>query len=184
MSSGEIFGHPQTCVYPDVCLGIAHVSGKAPSLGTRGLADTQCICPFHPKESVGRKGQIHCVSTGPLALREGLYQIHGQSLNTHRGKHRSGQECPEYGGTGCTGPTWNKLVPIWPSWTYLAKLVVILLCFAFLEKHLWPTWTKLVKGALSRSVPCTPDLGVSKGGVLRGGEISIIGVGARTGCNN
>ena len=21
-------GHPQTCVYPDVCLGIAHVSGK------------------------------------------------------------------------------------------------------------------------------------------------------------
>ena len=44
------------------------------------------------------------------------------------------QECPEYGGTGCTGPTWTKLVPIWPSWTYLAKLVVILLCFAFLEK--------------------------------------------------
>ena len=45
---GGIFGHPQTGVYPDVCLGIAHVSGK------------------------------------------GLYQIHGQSLNTHRGKHRSG----------------------------------------------------------------------------------------------
>ena len=22
-------GHPLTCVYPDVCLGIAHVSGKA-----------------------------------------------------------------------------------------------------------------------------------------------------------
>ena len=46
------------------------------------------------------------------------------------------QEYPEYGGTGCTGPTWTKLVPTWPSWTYLAKLVVILLCFAFLEKHL------------------------------------------------
>ena len=44
------------------------------------------------------------------------------------------QECPEYGGTWCTGPTWTKLVPIWPSWTYLAKLVVILLCVAFLEK--------------------------------------------------
>ena len=28
-----IFGHPQTCVYPDVCLGIAHVSGKAPLPG-------------------------------------------------------------------------------------------------------------------------------------------------------
>ena len=53
-------GHPQTCVYPDVCLGIAHVSGKAPSLGTREKrrytmylplspykgADTLCICPF------------------------------------------------------------------------------------------------------------------------------------------
>ena len=26
-------GHPQTCVYPDVCLGIAHVSGKAPLSG-------------------------------------------------------------------------------------------------------------------------------------------------------
>ena len=25
-----------------------------------------------------------------LVPREGLYQIHGQSLNTHRGKHRSG----------------------------------------------------------------------------------------------
>ena len=50
-------GHPQTCVYPDVCLGIAHVSGKAPSPGTGGLADTQCICPFRPKESVGEKGR-------------------------------------------------------------------------------------------------------------------------------
>ena len=27
------FGHPQTCVYPDVCLGIAHVSGNAPLSG-------------------------------------------------------------------------------------------------------------------------------------------------------
>ena len=35
-------------------------------------ADTLRICPF------------------PLVPREGLYQIHGQSLNTHRGKHRSG----------------------------------------------------------------------------------------------
>ena len=59
----------------------------------KGLADTQCICPFHPKESVGRKGQIHCVSTRPLVPGEGLYQIHGQSLNTHWGKHRSGG-CP------------------------------------------------------------------------------------------
>ena len=54
------------------------------------LTDTQRICPFRPKESVGRKGEIHCVSTRPLVPREALYQIHGQSLNTHRGKHRSG----------------------------------------------------------------------------------------------
>ena len=45
------------------------------------------------------------------------------------------QECTEYGGTGCTGPTWTKLVSIGPSWTNLAKLVVIWLCFAYLERH-------------------------------------------------
>ena len=44
----------------------------------------------HPKEPVGRKGQIYSVSARPLVPGEGLYQIHGQSLNTHRGKHRSG----------------------------------------------------------------------------------------------
>ena len=80
---GGTIGHPQTCVYPDVCLGIAHVSGKVPLPG-------QGICPFRPKQSVGRKGQIHCVSARPLLPGEGLYQIHGQSPNTHRGKHRLG----------------------------------------------------------------------------------------------
>ena len=25
---GTLLGHPQTCVYPDVCLGIAHVSAR------------------------------------------------------------------------------------------------------------------------------------------------------------
>ena len=79
-------GHPQTCVYSDVCLGIAHVSGKAPLPGQ----DTQCICPFRLTDSLGRIGQIHCVSARPLVPGEGLSQIHGQSLNTHRGKHRSG----------------------------------------------------------------------------------------------
>ena len=37
---------PQTCVYPDVCLGIADVSGKAPLSGHGKRADTLCICPF------------------------------------------------------------------------------------------------------------------------------------------
>ena len=62
VSYPEKFAHPQACVYPDVCLGIAHVSGKAPLSGQGKGADTQCICPSRPKEIVGRKGQIHCVS--------------------------------------------------------------------------------------------------------------------------
>ena len=45
---------------------------------------------FSAIDSLVRKGQIHCVSALSLVPREGLYQIHGQSLNTHRGKHRSG----------------------------------------------------------------------------------------------
>ena len=48
----------------------------------KGPVDTQCICPFHPTDSVGQKGRIHCVSSRPLVREEGLYQIHGQSL-TH-----------------------------------------------------------------------------------------------------
>ena len=35
------------------------------------------------------------------------------------------QECAEHGGTRCTGPTWTKLVPRRPTWTNLAKLVVV-----------------------------------------------------------
>ena len=46
--------------------------------------------PFRPKESVGRKGRYIVYLPFSLVPREGLYQIHGQSLNTHRGKHRSG----------------------------------------------------------------------------------------------
>ena len=45
----KLLGTPQTCVYPDVCLGIAHVSGPV---------DALCICPFRPTDSLGRKGQI------------------------------------------------------------------------------------------------------------------------------
>ena len=56
----------------------------------RGSGRYTMYLPLSPQESVGQKGQIHCVSTRPLVLGEGLYQIHGQSLNTHRGKHRSG----------------------------------------------------------------------------------------------
>ena len=37
----------------------------------------------------GEKGRCNVYLPDPLS-REGLYQIHGQSLSTHRGKHRSG----------------------------------------------------------------------------------------------
>ena len=66
------------------------------------------------------------------------------------------QEFAEYGGTGCTGPTWTKLVLIWPSWTNLVKLVIILLCFAFLEStfdQLGASWSSTP----SHNVLCTPD---------------------------
>ena len=56
----------------------------------KGSGRSTMYLPFRPTDSLGRKGQIHCGSARPLVPREGLYQIHGQSLNTHRGKHRSG----------------------------------------------------------------------------------------------
>ena len=50
--------------------------------------------PFSPCTFLGAKAQIHCVSARPLVPGEGLFcQIQGQSLNTHRGKHRSVAKC-------------------------------------------------------------------------------------------
>ena len=85
----QIWAPPDPCI-PRCVFRDCPCTWQSPSLGTRGLADAQCICPFRPTDSLGRKGQIHCVSTRALVPREGLYQIHGQSLNTHRGKHGSG----------------------------------------------------------------------------------------------
>ena len=45
---------------PDVCLGLPMYLVKALSRDKGKRADTQCTCLL--KESVGRKGQIHCVS--------------------------------------------------------------------------------------------------------------------------
>ena len=41
-------GHPQTCVYPDVCLGIAHVSGKALSRD-KGSGGYTMYLPLSPQ---------------------------------------------------------------------------------------------------------------------------------------
>ena len=42
-------GHPQTCVYPDVCLGIAHVSGKARLPGQAVWQIHNVSAPFAPR---------------------------------------------------------------------------------------------------------------------------------------
>ena len=83
------FGYPQTCVYPDVCLGIAHVSGKAPLPG-QGKREIHNVSALSPYTFLGAKRADTLYLPFSLVLGEGLYQIHGQSLNTHRGKHRSG----------------------------------------------------------------------------------------------
>ena len=94
---------PPDYVYPDVCLGIAHVSGKAPLSGQGKRADTQCTCPFCTKESVGQKGQIHCVSALFPCPERGALPDTWQSLNTHRGKHRSGGARPAAKGASQNG---------------------------------------------------------------------------------
>ena len=40
---------PQACVYPDVCLGIAHVSGKAPLPGQGVWQIHNVSAPFAPR---------------------------------------------------------------------------------------------------------------------------------------
>ena len=68
-------GHPQACAFPNVCLP----TDIAPSSFSQGICRAG--------------GQTLCVSTRPLVPGEAFYRIHRQSLNTHRGTHRSGG-CP------------------------------------------------------------------------------------------
>ena len=44
-----VFGPPRTCVYPDVCLGIAHVSGKVPLPGQGVWQIHYVSAPFAPR---------------------------------------------------------------------------------------------------------------------------------------
>ena len=59
---------------------------SSPSLGTRGLADIRCICPFCPKESVGRKGQIYWTPCPERGILPDTWAIPKHTS----GKHRSG----------------------------------------------------------------------------------------------
>ena len=81
----SLVGHPQTCVYPDVCLRTDIVSGKLPLPG-QGIWWIPLPFLLVPR-ICGAAGQTLCVSIRPLVPGEALYQIHRQSLNTHRGKH-------------------------------------------------------------------------------------------------
>ena len=83
----KTIGHPQTCVYPDVCLGIAHVPGKAPLSG-QGV------------------WQIHNVSA-PFALSvvffvgEGLLGIPGPSWGKQQLPSAYRWQCSGYRTYGC-----------------------------------------------------------------------------------
>ena len=85
-------GHPQTCVDPDVCLGIAHVSGKASR--DKGFGRYTMYLPLSPQGICrAKRADTLCIYQTPCPERGTLPD--GQSLNTHQGKHRSGgaQEC-------------------------------------------------------------------------------------------
>ena len=47
--SAENVRAPLTCVYPDVCLGIAHVSGKVPLSGQGVWEIHNVSAPFAPR---------------------------------------------------------------------------------------------------------------------------------------
>ena len=68
---GSGFGHPQTCVYPDVCLGIAHVSGKTPLSG-QGVWQIHVSAPFALQIPWGEKGRYIVYLPDPLSRERGF----------------------------------------------------------------------------------------------------------------
>ena len=74
-------------MFPGTKTGTRAHSPKPPFYETALLFPLECLAWAPPDLCLPR---CHCVSARPLVPREGLSQIHGQSLNTHRGKHRSG----------------------------------------------------------------------------------------------
>ena len=72
------------CVY-----GLTLYLGNSPSWG-KVSGGYPLPLPLRPKESVGRQGRHFVYLPGPLSQERRFTWIHRQSLNTHRGKHRSG----------------------------------------------------------------------------------------------
>ena len=54
-------GHPQTCDDPDVCLGIAHVSGKAPLSGQGVWQIHNVSAPFTPRNLRAKRADTLCI---------------------------------------------------------------------------------------------------------------------------
>ena len=63
------FGHPQTCVYPDVCLGIAHVSGKVPLPGQGVWSIHNVSALFALQIAWGERGRYIVYLPDPLSGR-------------------------------------------------------------------------------------------------------------------
>ena len=63
----NLIGHPQTCVYPDVCLGIAYVSGKAPLSGQGVWQIHNVSAPFALQIPWSEKGRYIVYLRDPLS---------------------------------------------------------------------------------------------------------------------
>ena len=59
--------HPQTCVYPDMCLAIAHVSGKVPPPGQGVWQIHNVSAPFAPRNLLDEKGRYIVYLPDPLS---------------------------------------------------------------------------------------------------------------------
>ena len=69
--AGAQLGHPQTCVYPDVCLGIGDVSGKVP-LPRQGPWQIHKASALAPYRFLGRKRKGEGCSRDTLSQERGF----------------------------------------------------------------------------------------------------------------
>ena len=70
-------GHPQTCVHPDVCLGITHVSGKAPLSGQGVWWIHNVSALFALQIPWGERGRYIVYLLDPLSRERGFTRYMG-----------------------------------------------------------------------------------------------------------
>ena len=71
------FGQPQTCVCPDVCLGIAHVSGKVPLSGQGVWQIHNVSAPFALQIPWGENCRYIVYLPDPLSQERGFTRYMG-----------------------------------------------------------------------------------------------------------